>query len=320
MSNSRFGLRTRGGQISNIIVTPLTVDFSVDDTTPDTNQTVTFTDLTVGATQWLWDFGDGNLSTLQNPTHFYKTTGSFTVTLCASDGTNEGREVKTNYITVSLEAELTTNLLASFNAGNYNNVSGAAQAWFENISGADVTNGTPANRPVIIPNGLNGFPTLQGNGVNLQLGNSGAGIAYTDGTVYIVFKRGRIHTGNEAMTSSATNQLSKLIYNTSNELNYFPRNTTLSRGVSYGNNVGQWLIMAVVFNGASSTIKFMQSAPAPIGNIGSTASTGLYLFMSQGGAWFQGELAEVKIYNAAHNATTQTQVIQRLQAKFNLYG
>jgi PKD repeat protein len=257
---------------------------------------------------------------LQNPTHSYKTTGSFTVTLCASDGTNAGREVKTNYITVTLEAELTTNLLASFNAGNYNDISGSAQAWFENISGEDVIQNTLANRPLIIPNGLNGFDTLQGNGVNLQLANLGAGIAYTDGTVYIVFKRGRIHTANEAMTSSGSNQFAKIIYNISNEVSYFPRNTTLSRGVSYGNNVGQWLIMAVVFNGASSTIKFMQSAPAPIGNIGSTASTGLVLFASQGGGNFQGELAEVKIYNAVHNAATQTQVIQRLQAKFNLYG
>ncbi|MEI9908606.1 MAG: PKD domain-containing protein [Bacteroidota bacterium] len=30
---------------------------------------------------WLWDFGNGNISTLQNPLHTYTAAGSFTVTL-----------------------------------------------------------------------------------------------------------------------------------------------------------------------------------------------------------------------------------------------
>lgn len=34
---------------------------------------------------WLWDFGDGNTSTLQNPTHVYLTAGTFNVTLSVSD-------------------------------------------------------------------------------------------------------------------------------------------------------------------------------------------------------------------------------------------
>lgn len=59
------------------------------ETSQDLN--VTFSDLsTQGATSWFWDFGDGNTSTLQNPTHTYGTTGTFTVCLtstntCGSD-------------------------------------------------------------------------------------------------------------------------------------------------------------------------------------------------------------------------------------------
>ena len=43
---------------------------------------VVFTDLTTGgATKWLWKFGDGITSPLQNPTHLYPDTGTFKVQL-----------------------------------------------------------------------------------------------------------------------------------------------------------------------------------------------------------------------------------------------
>ncbi len=43
---------------------------------------VVFGDSTIGQVdRWLWDFGDGGTSTLQNPTHKYKDTGNFTIKL-----------------------------------------------------------------------------------------------------------------------------------------------------------------------------------------------------------------------------------------------
>lgn len=42
--------------------------------------TYTFTDTTIGGTQWFWDFGDGNSSSNQNPVYTYSTPGSYTVT------------------------------------------------------------------------------------------------------------------------------------------------------------------------------------------------------------------------------------------------
>jgi gliding motility-associated-like protein len=43
-----------------------------------------FTDLSTGTvTHWIWDFGDGGTSTVQNPTHTYNDTGYFAVTLIA---------------------------------------------------------------------------------------------------------------------------------------------------------------------------------------------------------------------------------------------
>ena len=45
------------------------------------NFTVNFQDQSTGAGNYLWDFGDGNTSTLSNPSHTYATDGTYLVTL-----------------------------------------------------------------------------------------------------------------------------------------------------------------------------------------------------------------------------------------------
>lgn len=50
-----------------------------------TGLTVSFTDMsTIGVNQWSWDFGDGNFSTMQNPTHTYTSCGPQTICLISS--------------------------------------------------------------------------------------------------------------------------------------------------------------------------------------------------------------------------------------------
>lgn len=51
-----------------------------------TDLTVAFTNLSVGGSSWSWDFGDGNTSTLENPTHTYAQSGTYTVTLVVDGG------------------------------------------------------------------------------------------------------------------------------------------------------------------------------------------------------------------------------------------
>ena len=60
--------------MSRIGETPFTVNFT-DTSTPGTNN----------LTAWNWDFGDGNTSTQQNPTHTYNTPGAYTVILNVTD-------------------------------------------------------------------------------------------------------------------------------------------------------------------------------------------------------------------------------------------
>jgi PKD repeat protein len=53
----------------------------------DTLLTATFTDTSTvsGTSTYFWDFGDGNFSSLQDPTHIYLSTGTYTVCLTVTD-------------------------------------------------------------------------------------------------------------------------------------------------------------------------------------------------------------------------------------------
>lgn len=67
-----------------------------------TGQTIQFTDTSTNSpTSWLWDFGDGTTSTLQNPTKSYSTAGLKTVTLTATNSGGSDAITKADYIVVS---------------------------------------------------------------------------------------------------------------------------------------------------------------------------------------------------------------------------
>jgi gliding motility-associated-like protein len=75
-------------------------DFSGTPQSVCAGQPVAFTDLSTGATAWLWDFGDGGGSIQQNPTHAYTNIGCFDVTLTADNNGCQDVETKPNYICV----------------------------------------------------------------------------------------------------------------------------------------------------------------------------------------------------------------------------
>ena len=65
---------------TKVLIDPPSPDFT-DNSPVYEGLTMTFTDASTGATSWYWDFGDGNTSTEQNPTHTYAEPGTYTVTL-----------------------------------------------------------------------------------------------------------------------------------------------------------------------------------------------------------------------------------------------
>jgi len=68
-----------------------TAGFSTSHTVATIGETITFTNTSLNATTYLWDFGDGVTSTLTNPTHIYTTPMTATIKLKASNccGTGE---------------------------------------------------------------------------------------------------------------------------------------------------------------------------------------------------------------------------------------
>ena len=55
--------------------------------------TVFFTDESINPDTWFWDFGDGDVSTAQNPIHTYTTPGIFSAKLTISDTTFGGTSI-----------------------------------------------------------------------------------------------------------------------------------------------------------------------------------------------------------------------------------
>ena len=53
-------------------------------------------------TEWLWDFGDGDTSTEQNPAHQYTQNGNYTVFLIASNEHGSSKNEKIDFITIAI--------------------------------------------------------------------------------------------------------------------------------------------------------------------------------------------------------------------------
>ena len=81
-----------------------TADFSANTTTVCANNPILFSNQSSSSTtisSFSWDFGDGNSSNIENPSHSYSLPGTYTVTLVVVDVNGSAdAEVKANYITV----------------------------------------------------------------------------------------------------------------------------------------------------------------------------------------------------------------------------
>lgn len=76
--------------------------FTASKTVVQEDEIIDFTDQsTNSSTQWKWDFGDGIISTLQNPAHSYNTAGQYIVKLTASNNFGSDTKERLDYITVN---------------------------------------------------------------------------------------------------------------------------------------------------------------------------------------------------------------------------
>ncbi len=90
----------------SVTALPPVADFSADNTTPNTTETVNFTDLSTNSpTSWSWSFSPttityigGTSASSQNPQVMFDAAGSYTVSLTATNSGGSDTETKTDYI------------------------------------------------------------------------------------------------------------------------------------------------------------------------------------------------------------------------------
>lgn len=97
-------------------------------TSTSNGDTATFTDNSNGATSWLWNYGDGNTDTTQNPSHIYAAYGTYTVCLTTTNVC--GTDSSCNSITVScISAQAAFTSTVSLFTASFTNTSGNASSW-----------------------------------------------------------------------------------------------------------------------------------------------------------------------------------------------
>lgn len=150
---SNFGCTDTLIKLRYIHVRPPIARFDTAFTCSD-RATRTFIDQSKDAQTWSWDFGDGNTSTLQNPTHTYAASGKYKVFLTVTNSTCDHTTSK-NVLVIKENATLTSspteNCLNSrvyFDISDYDPSYVQNYAWyFEGLAGSVIVT---QNEPVAI--------------------------------------------------------------------------------------------------------------------------------------------------------------------------
>ena len=111
-----------------------------------------FTNTSTNATSYFWEFGDGATSTQTNPTHFYAASGTYSVTLTASNNCGSDMEIKNVIIVLPPIADFFANvtqgcapLMVQFTDQSSNNPT----SWSWTLPGGAPTSSTQQNPTVV---------------------------------------------------------------------------------------------------------------------------------------------------------------------------
>ncbi|MDA0524479.1 S8 family serine peptidase [Methanococcoides alaskense] len=113
--------------IASFVATPMTGSYPLP---------VSFTDRSINATKWFWNFGDGNTSADRHPSHTYLAAGTYSVSLNVSNAKYDNFTSISNFITVSTPTTDTTSSSSSGGGGGGSSVTSES---YENIIEKAVT-------------------------------------------------------------------------------------------------------------------------------------------------------------------------------------
>jgi YVTN family beta-propeller protein len=115
-------------------ISALVANFTSNVTSGNVPLSVQFTDLSENATEWYWDFGDGNNSDQQNPTHTYSATGTYAVTLTVSNAEGSDEITKTDYIKVGAASSVKLTSVTLDPENSTGATTNAPGAWTTNLA------------------------------------------------------------------------------------------------------------------------------------------------------------------------------------------
>ena len=130
---------------------------------------VSFSDSSTNSpTIWAWDFNNDGIidSTTKNPTYIYKTSGTYSVKLTASNSMGTNTIIKSNYIAVSSGSQSTTSIKENFDDGSF-----SSRGWYDNtspaLSTADHISGSTSSLQVRFPQGA--IKPISGNAMRKKI-------------------------------------------------------------------------------------------------------------------------------------------------------
>ncbi|MDX8339541.1 PKD domain-containing protein [Draconibacterium sp. IB214405] len=171
-------------------------DFTVNKTVIDEGEEVVFSDLSTNSPlSWKWEFGDGETSTIQNPSHIYSTAGIYSVKLTATNNFGSDSNVKYDFIEVLsnttpiLSVSPTSLDFDTVSTQKYisiNNIGGGILSWSCSEEISWLTISTPngettsesdqvaitVNRTDLSTGNYSGSITVTSNGGNVEIGIS----------------------------------------------------------------------------------------------------------------------------------------------------
>jgi len=168
------------------------------------NTTVNFTNTSTGTSlTYIWYFGDGNTSTLTDPTHTYDCPGTYYVDLYVTDG-NGCEAYSSNYMTIQSDLNAGYTYTANNTTVNFTNTSagtGLTYYWYfgdgntSTLTDPTHTYDCPGTYYVdlIVTDG-NGCEAYSGNYITVQ-GNLSAGFTYTANNTTVNFTNTSAGTG-----------------------------------------------------------------------------------------------------------------------------
>jgi PKD repeat protein len=179
-------LQESGGNLDvNILwgVNGPTAAFTFLPATPKIGQGVTFTNTSSGfPTTYLWDFGDGNTSTLKSPVHNYSNTGTYTVKLTASNAM--GSSSTTSSVPVAAGTPLKYYAVTPCRLVDTRTAGGAIQAGTTRYVQAALKCGIPVTAVAVAINATVTLPTNQGD------------VSFFPGTAAVNFKTNQTRSNN----------------------------------------------------------------------------------------------------------------------------